>query len=145
MRAIKFVALWLALGLTPAYAAPAATPTERALRETCGAFSQAGMRECLVAKVDESRKALKTAETQASGRLAGWDEDPNYVKLANVRFAASTKAFVAYRKEQCAFAAALGGGAIGNALENRRLACEAELNHWRADQLQRALVDLPLK
>jgi len=48
-------------------------------------------------------------------------------------------------KEQCALAAALGGGAIGNALEIRRLACEAELNAWRADQLQRALVDLPLK
>jgi len=145
MRAIKSVALWLALGLTPAYAAPAATPTERTLREACGAYSQAGMRECLVAKVDESRKALKAAEAEASGRLAGWDEDPKYVNFAKVRLAASTKAFATYRKDQCSLAAALGGGAIGNALEIWRLACEAELNHWRADQLQRATVDLPLK
>jgi hypothetical protein len=140
MHAIKFVVPCLALAFGSAYASG-----ERALREACGEFSQAGMRDCLVGKVDESRKVLKVAEAEASGRIAGWDEDPKYVNLAKVRLAASAKAFTAYRKEQCAFAAALGGGAIGNALEIRRLACEAELNHWRADQLQRALIDLPLK
>ncbi|PHP90694.1 hypothetical protein CFB52_003385 [Burkholderia sp. AU18528] len=39
----------------------------------------------------------------------------------------------------------LGGGAIGNALEMRRLACVAELNNRRAAQLRDAVSDLPLK
>jgi len=65
-----------------------------------------------------------------------WKEDKKYVDLAKMRFAASRKAFIEYRDKQCAFAASLGGGAIGHALETRRLACMTELNNRRAEQLR---------
>jgi len=120
-------------------------PDARALREACSAYSQAGMRECLEKKVDDSRNALKRAEDQVASTLSNWDDDPKYVNLARARFAASARAFTKYRQEQCAFAAALGGGAIGNALDIMRLACIAELNGRRAVQLSHAVADLPLK
>jgi len=77
--------------------------------------------------------------------LTKWDEDPKYSSQAKAKLIASNKAFGQYRDAQCAFASALGGGAIGNALEMGRLACVAELNGRRAFQLRDLVSDLPMK
>lgn len=145
MRTI-IVGPWLALLIAPAFAAAAvSTPTERELREECSAYSQAGMWDCLTGKLDESRKTLKQAEAKLIAAVSQWDEDPKYKDLARTRFASSTKAFTGYREAQCKFAAALGGGAIGNALDMLRIACETEMNLRRADQLNRAVGGMPPK
>lgn len=131
----------------PAFASAASASDaqgEQSVLEECGAYSQAGMRDCLAKKAHDSEAALKQAEDKAADRLAKWDEDTKHVAAAMKRFAASGKAFSQYRDMQCAFAASLGGGAIGNALELRRLACIAELNTMRAEQLSRAANALPL-
>jgi uncharacterized protein YecT (DUF1311 family) len=118
---------------------------ERVLREECSAFSQAGMRDCLAEKAESSQVKLRQAEKKAVDILTKWDEDSRYITQAKAKLAASNKAFVRYRKAQCEFAASLGGGAIGNALDMGRLACITELNNRRAEQLHNAVSDIPLK
>lgn len=54
----------------------------RAAFEECSASSQAGMRECLLTKVNDSSTALKQAEDQARQTLRRWGEDSRYANLA---------------------------------------------------------------
>ena len=111
----------------------------------CGAYSQAGMRECLAKKSNESQAALERAEGQAVAALSKWDEDEKFIKLAKAKLIASSKAYKRYRDAQCAFATSLGGGAIGNALELRRLSCRIELDIGRTTELNTELSALPKK
>ena len=149
MRAITLsgFGLGLALGLPVLALAASMTtvPDERALREECSAFSQAGMRDCLAEKAKESQKALRQAEEKVTGSLTKWDEDDKYIKQAKAKLAASNKKFAEYRDAQCGFSASLSGGGAGNSHEIGRLACVAELNNRRAEQLHNAMSDLPLK
>lgn len=147
MRPMKLILVCLT-ALLPLSTLAASTDTvvgERALREECSAFSQAGMRDCLVKTAETSQKALRQAEEMVAGTLSKWDEDSKYVSLAKARLAASSKEFARYRDAHCAFSLSLGGGAAGNALDMRRLACVSELNNRRAQQLRDAVSDLPLK
>lgn len=119
--------------------------SERGALEQCGAYSEAGMRACLARKFHESTAALKRAEEQAIVALSKWDEDAKYVHLAKEKLSASSKAYAQYRDAQCAFASSLGGGAIGNALELRRLSCLFGLNTGRTKQLNTDSSALPTK
>jgi len=118
--------------------------SERELRNECSlAFlHQEEVQNCLAKKAAQSQKTLKLAEEKAQKALSEWDEDDKYTDLAKEKLAASELAFIKYREEQCAFASSLGGGAAGGALEMRRLACVAELNNRRAEQLRNSV---PLK
>ena len=113
--------------------------------EECDAFSQAGMRECLSKKSHESQTALRRAEGRAVAALSKWDEDKRFIKVAEEKLVASNKAYEQFRDAQCALAYALGGGAIGNALELRRLSCLVELNRERIKQLDTNSLALPSK
>jgi uncharacterized protein YecT (DUF1311 family) len=119
--------------------------SERGAVEQCGAHSEAGMRKCLAKMSYESSTALKHAEAQAIAALSKWDEDAKYVNLAKEKLRASSKAYEQYRDAQCAFASSLGGGAIGNALELRRLSCLVGLNAGRTEQLKTDASPLPAK
>ena len=147
MRTMKLIGFYLVAYLPVCALAASTAPAfgERALREECSAFSQAGMRDCLAKKAESSQKALRQAEEKVASTLSNWDEDHKYINQAKVKLAASNKDFAKYRDAQCAFASTLGGGAIGNAFDMRRLACVSELNNRRAVQLRDAVSDLPLK
>lgn len=147
MRPMKLILVCLTALLPLSTLAASTDPVvgERALRDECSAFSQAGMRDCLVKTAETSQKALRQAEEMVAGTLSKWDEDSKYVSLAKTRLAASSKEFARYRDAHCAFSLSLGGGAAGNALDMRRLACVSELNNRRAQQLRDAVSDLPLK
>ena len=127
----------------PAAQTPAAVQTEREAREECSfvAGGQSGMRMCLAAKATASAAQLAKAEQRLSAAISTWQEDPRFRVAARARLTAASRAFVQYRAAQCAFAYALGGGAIGNALEMGRLACVYELNARRADELDRHTAD----
>jgi len=133
--------------LAPFTAAVAADAelTEQELYELCSWNSQAGMRNCLADKAEESVKILGAAEKEAAGALGKWDEDRKYVDQAKARLVASNKAFRSYRAAQCEYSASLSGGAAGNAREMGKLACQAELNQRRARQLRDAVAELPFK
>ncbi|WP_313624519.1 lysozyme inhibitor LprI family protein [Achromobacter sp.] len=124
--------------------ADAHVQSERELRDECSG-ELTGVRECLEEKAAASEVDLKDAEKRVIDVLTQWDEDTKYVNQAKAKFNASNKEFVKYRDAQCAFASALGGGAIGNALAMRRFACIAELNSRRAFQLRDLVSDRPLK
>lgn len=147
MRTMKLIGFCLAayLPVVALAASDVLVLGERALREECSAFSQAGMRDCLATKAENSQRALRQAEERVARVISKWDEDSRYVSQAMTNLAASSKEFAKYREIQCAFASSLGGGAIGNALDMRRLACISELNDRRAEQLRDAVSDLPLK
>ena len=113
--------------------------------EQCGAYSQAGMRECLEKESRASNAALKRAEEQAAATISKWDEDAKFIDLAKKKLRASNKAYEQYRDAQCAFAYSLGGGAIGNALEMRRLTCRIELDIGRIKQLNTEMSALSTK
>lgn len=110
-------------------------PTERQLREECS-FDASGVRECLQKKLLESETALEAAETAVNEAISRWDTDAKLAKLARQKLTEASTSFTKYRVAQCAFASALGGSAIGNALEMRRLSCVTELNLRRAETLK---------
>jgi uncharacterized protein YecT (DUF1311 family) len=147
MRAIVFVTVFvLSWSALPAASAQAvATQDERTIREQCSGGSEADMHDCLVKKARESDKALKDAERTAANTLAKWDEDAKFIGQAQTKLRLSSKAFEHYREAQCAFAASIGGGAIGNALDMRRLACVTELNNRRTVQLQATTNGVPMR
>jgi hypothetical protein len=119
-------------------------PSARQVLERCSGSSEAGIRECLLKKSDESERALKQAIDKASIKLSKWDEDPQYVVAAQETLKASEQAFEQYREAQCQYAWALGGGAIGNALEVRRLACVVELNARQVQLIASSISSLPI-
>ncbi|WP_239374001.1 lysozyme inhibitor LprI family protein [Snodgrassella gandavensis] len=147
MNCIKFIGLCL-VALLPVTSFAASTTTildERALRDECSAFSQAGMRECVEKEAVKSQKALQMAEKKAVNTLSKWDKKPKHISLAKANLIAANQDFARYRDTQCKFAASLGAEAAGNALEIQRLACVTELNNRRTNQLRDAISDLHLK
>jgi len=146
MRSMKLIGFWLTvcLPLTVLADSTALVPSERALREECSEFSQAGMRDCLAEKAENSQKALRRAENEAMNILSKWF-DKKYISQSKTALAASSKSFAKYRDSHCKFMASLSGGGAGNSHEIGRLACVAELNNRRVEQLRDALSDLPLE
>ncbi len=113
--------------------------------EYCDAYSQAQMRTCLAAKAQGSEQALEQAEGSLVSAIQSWDESPKHLRAARLQLRSAGRQFLRYRSAQCELDAALGGGAIGNALDMRRLRCLVELNSLRAEQLQRMATATPLK
>ena len=113
--------------------------------DQCGEYSQAGMRDCLEKKVGESAAALAKADGKTLAAIRQWDEDPKFAAQAEAKLRASASDFAKYRAAQCAFVTSLGGGAIGSALELRRLACVFAMNTQRLQELTRLAAELPKK
>lgn len=117
--------------------------TEAQILEQCSVASQAAMRDCLAKRAIESQHALRDTEKKTAQAIVAWDEDIKFIDAAQARLTTATQAFERYREAQCALSASLGGGAIGNALELRRLACVAAANEMRVEQLRRMTESLP--
>lgn len=147
MRAMMFIGLGLVACLLLLAFEARTNPIldQRTLLDECSAFSQAGMRDCLSKKAQASHKILRQVEEKAASILSNWDDDNKYVNQAKAKLAASNKEFAKYRDIQCEFLASLSGGGAGNAHETGRLACIAELNSRRAEELDEAVHRLPLK
>lgn len=119
--------------------------TLRPARADCSdaSASQAALRTCLQQRAAVAANELAAAGVALRGALHGWDEDARYVQAALQRADAADRAWTAYRQAACALDEALGGGAIGAALEQRRLACVQALDAQRADELRAAAASLP--
>lgn len=140
MRMISSILAAAALMQLPSAFAATVTSVEE-----CGANAQSDMRTCLEKKSATSARELALAETAALTALARWDEDPQYTAAASAALKTSNKSFTQFRQAQCGFVASLGGGAIGNALALRRLACVTDLNRQQAAAIQQAVAKLPIK
>lgn len=116
--------------------------TELALRQACS-YDGAGIRACLEAKHSASARDLQLAEKEFQSSVDQWDQEKPLLDISLQELFSANASFKQYRKDQCALASTLGGTAIGNALDVRQLACEAELNQRRAAQLRAFGADLP--
>jgi uncharacterized protein YecT (DUF1311 family) len=132
----------LCAGIALACVALASAAQTRSM-DRCSARAQGDLRACLEAEVRASEAVLKAAEDAADAALTRWDEDAKYRVSASAALQSSRQSFSLFRETQCAFSAALGGGAIGNALAVRRLACIGELNRQQAAWLKQAVAGLP--
>jgi len=108
------------------------TMGQPAVLEQCSEYSQAEIRACLVRQTRQSEAALRKAESSVLTAITKWDEDEKYIAHAKDQLRLSKKRFAEYRDAQCAFHTSLGGGAIMNGLEQRRLACVSDLNNKQA-------------
>lgn len=122
-----------------------AAPVPPAAEVECGESSQAQMRECLVRQAQESEKTLRLAEKKARESLMSWDNDRLYRIRAASALMAANRTFVSYRRDSCAFAQSLNGGAAGNDNDLRRLSCEAAMNTRRAAELEQQAAALPAR
>jgi uncharacterized protein YecT (DUF1311 family) len=135
----------VAFGSAVQLSAVGAGPSANNLLDECYAYSEAGIRQCLAKNLQKTATALNAAEQKALAALSKWDEEAKYVAAAKEKLRASNAAFAQYREAQCAFAYSLGGGAIGNALDIRRLACAIEQNSKRIAELAAAVSRVPSK
>ncbi len=129
-------ALWAVLALT----APASVI---ASVEDCDAYSQADRLACLSKAATASEIELTQARTALTFAIDRWDEDPKYKAAARRQLDAADQAFAKHRTAQCKLQQSLGGGAVGNGLEMRRLLCVQALNTARAAQLSQMAKSLP--
>ena len=108
------------------------------IRKNCSEqkFSQAEMQQCVRKSATDSEVLLGQIEKQVLAKIQMWNEDKRYVISAKQKFEIAEKNFLNYRRDYCKWAASLGGGAIGTALEVRRNACIAELNNIHVQQLR---------
>ena len=113
--------------------------------DECEAFSQSDRLVCLQKQAKQSQLALQQAEQNAFNLLSKWDDDEQFTLLAKRKLTLSNEAFAHYRDVHCQYFKSLGGGAIANALEMRRLTCVTKLNYRQADHLGHELSELNLK
>lgn len=135
---------WLCMTATSTTSADVAR-TEQEIDDECSVYSQAELRICLEKQSRVIFSALERAQDKMRRSLATWDEDDKYIKMAQSRLEAANKAFGQYRETQCAFDAALGGGAVGGTIQSRRLVCEARLNLLQTQHIEKAIANLPRK
>ena len=116
----------------------AGVPFEHLIRDQCADryFSQVEVQSCVRKHAADSRTVLQKAQTQVAAEIRQWDEETGYKDAALKKYEAAEKSFAAYRDRYCDWAASLGGGAIGTALEMRKNACIAEQNRTHAGQLR---------
>lgn len=129
-------ALWAVLAL----AAPASAI---ASVEDCDAYSQADRLACLSKAAAASETELTQARAALVSSIDRWDEDAKYKAVAKRQLDAADQAFAKHRTAHCKLQQSLGGGAVDNGLEMRRLLCVEALNTARAAQLSQMAKSLP--
>lgn len=122
----------LALASNIVTAAP--TNTVSTEYKECEQFSQADLNQCTVNNYLLSENRLKEVETNLTNKIKVWTEDNKYRSIASRKLTESRRDFVDYKKSNCSFAAALGGGAVGAAINLREVKCQLEMNKNRINE-----------
>lgn len=130
----KFAVLAVVLA-SPSYAEKAqkTDPLSLCYKETANVMNDIhqAMSECLTNKLDDAKKIMDAAMGQEKASLEGIDSEQTAEAVENL--AKSQVTFLAYRDAECErrASAMMGGTGSGSVL----LACQVELNNWRAAQL----------
>ena len=93
------------------------------------------MSACVSLRASQAHSALESVEREVREAIAK-SQEPAYVKTASAAFEANARSFRRYRKDQCAFVFALAY--VGNGPDDNKMACEAELDIARMEQLRAA-------
>lgn len=96
-----------------------------------------GMSECVSRRATSARDNLQAVERAMREYIARSQEDISYLAPVRQRFESSVSSYLKYRTEQCSLREALA--MMGNGAVQIRLACEAELDLNRAQELRSGL------
>jgi uncharacterized protein YecT (DUF1311 family) len=103
--------------------------------------SHVEQRECLERKMKESLVALGGAQKELMIKLRSVDVDAADKQRAIVRAQTDAQEYITYAGKHCESFASLTYG--GNSQQDRRLACHAELNSIRAQQVSKVSASIP--
>ena len=94
------------------------------------------MSKCVAERADTTRANLETEEKSFRALIEKSQEESSYSKAVSSAFEVSVESFRKYRNEQCSLIFFLASA--GNGAEDNKMACEAQLNIERIEQLNAA-------
>lgn len=119
------------------FTAAASAPVELTLEECWEGHDHAGLTECVRHRATEARAGLETRENAMRRAIASSAESESYLDLVRKRFEESVRSYRGYRSRQCRLRTALAR--LGNGAVETELACQAELDTNRADELAQGI------
>ena len=111
-----------------------AAPIDTTIKECWEGNDHRGLNRCVTKRAAIARTNLQAMEDSVRKAIAKSNEDASYLKPVQQRFEASVESYRKYRKDQCQLREALA--AMGNGAGEIKLACEAELDTNRAEELK---------
>lgn len=129
---MRFPFILTALALLSS-AANSAT-VETTINECWKGNDHRGMSECVASRATSAHDNLQAVERAMRVAISKSQEDPSYLVPVRQRFESSVTSYLKYRDEQCSLREALAS--MGNGAPEIKLACEAELDSSRTEQLK---------
>lgn len=111
-----------------------AAPATQTLEDCWNGNDHRGMSLCVNQRAASVRSKLDAAEAAMRNAIEKKKEPAAYILLVKKNFEASVKSYRHHRAKQCQLREALA--AMGNGPDENRLACEAELDADRIEQLK---------
>ncbi len=111
-----------------------AASVETMINECWEGNDHRGMSECVSNRAATARTNLEIVENEVRAAIPKNNESGSYIKTAKDRFEASVQSYRKYRRDQCQLREALAS--VGNGAAENRMACEAELDTKRAEELE---------
>ena len=111
-----------------------AAPVDITIKECWEGNDHRGLSLCVSQRAASARAHLESIENAIHNAIAKSKEPHGYLQPVQQSFAASIASYRSYRTIQCQLHEALA--AMGNGAAEIKLACEAELDTNRAEQLK---------
>jgi uncharacterized protein YecT (DUF1311 family) len=127
---VPFILAVLALLSSPVKSAT----VETTIKECWKGNDHRGMAECVANRANAASENLQAAERAMQVSISRSQEDTSYLTPIRQRFESSVTSYRKYKDEQCSLREALAS--MGNGAAEIKLACEAELDLSRTEQLR---------
>ena len=129
---MRFLFIFAALAFLSS-AANSAT-VETTIEECWKGNDHGGMSKCVASRASRARDNLQTTEQAMRVTISKSQEVASYLVPVRQRFESSVTSYRKYKDKQCSFREALAS--MGNGSAEIKLACEAELDSSRTEQLK---------
>lgn len=113
-------------------AAANSATVELTINECWNGNDHSGMSNCVARRATSARDNLQTAEQAMRVNILA--SQHNFLSPIRKRFESSIASYHKYREQQCSLREALAS--VGNGAAEIKLACEAELDSTRSEQLK---------
>jgi uncharacterized protein YecT (DUF1311 family) len=126
--------LFILAALALQSSAASSASVETTINECWKGNDHRGMSECVAGRAASARANLQAVERAMRLTISKSQEDTSYLAPVRQRFESSITSYRKYRDEQCSLREALA--TTGNGAAEIKLACEAELDSGRTEQLK---------
>lgn len=107
---------------------------EKTINECWNGNDHRGMSECVATRATLAGDKLQAAERAMRVTISKSQEDANYLTPVQQHFESGVTSYRKYKDEQCSLREALAS--VGNGAAEIKLACAAELDSARTEQLE---------